>query len=395
MGIFKIKDSVFYAGVQDWERELFDEIIPLPEGTSYNSYLVKGSEKTALIDTADPTKKDLYLNNLRELNLQKIDFLISNHAEQDHSGLIPEVLNLFPEAKVVTNEKCMGFLRDFLLIEEEKFQKISDKETLSLGDKTLKFFMTPWVHWPETMVTYLQEDKILFPCDFFGSHIATSELFSEGNELIKEGAKRYYAEIMMPFRVSILKHLKLVRSLDIELIAPSHGVIYKNPDFIIKAYEDWVSDRVKNEVLIIYVSMHGSVLEMINILESNLINAGIPYKRFNATNCDIGEVAMALVDSATLIAGTPVFLSSPHPKMSYLLSLVNALRPKTRYFGLISSFSWGEKIEENVKESLKNCKANFFPSIISKGFPKEEKKAIEELVQNIKKKHQEDELVIK
>lgn len=396
MGVYKINDSVFYVGVQDWERELFDEIIPLPQGTSYNSYVIKTKEKIALIDTVDPTKKNIFLNNLRELNLEKIDYLISNHAEQDHSGAIPEILSIFPKAKVVTNEKCKNFLMDLLLINEEKFLTIKDGEELSLGDKTLKFFLTPWVHWPETMITYLKEEKILFPCDFLASHIATSELITSGNDFIRDTAKRYYAEIMMPYRVSIIKHLKLVNSLEIDIIAPSHGTIYKDPNFIIKAYEDWVSDKIKNEVLIIYISMHGSILEMVNFLESELIKEQIPYKRFNGTNCDIGEVAMALVDAATVVLGTPVFLAGPHPKIAYIISLINALRPKTKNFALLSSFSWGQRIEEQVKGMLINCKVNFFPSIISKGFPKEEiKKQIGELVEKIKTKHQEDEIVIK
>lgn len=396
MGIFKISDSIYYLGVQDWERELFDELIPLPQGTSYNSYFVKGSEKTALIDTADPTKKDMYISNLKEINPEKIDYLIANHAEQDHSGLIPEVLSLYPDTKVVTNEKCKAFLMDLLLIPEEKFLVIKDEETLSLGDKNLKFYLTPWVHWPETMITYLVEDKILFPCDFLASHIATSKIVSEGNELLLESAKRYYSEIMMPFRVSIVKHLKLLDSLDIKIIAPSHGVIYINPSFIINAYKDWVSDKVKAEVVLIYLSMHGSVLEMVNHFERTLIRKGINYKRFDATRADIGEVAMAMVDAATLVLATPVFLSSPHPNMAHILSLINALRPKTRNFALLSSYSWGQRIEEQIKNSLSSLKANFLGSIISKGYPKEkEKREIEELAEKIEKIHKEDEFVIK
>jgi len=395
MGTFKISDSVFYVGVQDWDRELFDEIIPLPQGTSYNSYIVKG-EKVALIDAVDPSKKEIFLNNLKELKLEKIDFLIANHAEQDHSGAIPDVLSLYSMAKVITNEKCKGFLKDLLLIPEEKFITIKDQETISLGGKTLKFFFTPWVHWPETMVTYLIEDKILFPCDFLASHIATGSILSDGDEVIKMGAKRYYSEIMMPYRVSIQKHLKLLKTLDINLIAPSHGVIYKKPDFIIKAYEEWVSDKVKNKVIILYVSMHHSVLEGIKVLESFLIDYQIPYKVFNGTKCDIGELAMALVDAATLIVGTPVFLANPHPNISFLLSFINALRPKTRYFGLISSYSWGQRIEEQVKNILANCKLEYLPLVLAKGFPKEEEKIkIKELVENILRKHKEDEMVIK
>ncbi len=385
----KLSERVYFLGVQDWDRELFDEIIPLPQGTSYNCYLIKGSEKVALIDTVDPKKEDIFLENIKELNL-KIDLIISNHAEQDHSGAIPKVLSLYPEAKVVTNEKCKNFLRDLLLIPEDKFLTIKDGEELSLGDMTLKFFFTPWVHWPETMVTYLKEDKILFPCDFLASHIATGEIFSKGDDFIKSTAKRYYAEIMMPYRISIKKHLEIVKNLKIDMIAPSHGVIYTDPKFIINAYEDWVSDNLKNEVILAYVSMHGSIEKAVDFFERKLVNLGIPYKKFNVTRADIGEIAMALVDSATLIISTPVFLANPHPKISFILSFINDLRPKTRFAGIISSFSWGQRIEEQIKAQLNFCKLEYFPSIILKGYPKQRDfSSIENMVISIKEKHKE------
>jgi len=207
-----IKSEIYFTGVIDWDRKLFDEIIPLPEGTSYNSYLIQGSEKTALIDTADPSKKAEFLSNVKQTGLN-IDYVISHHAEQDHSGLIPDILDLYPEAKVITNPKCRELLIELLLIDEDKFHTVDDGETLSLGDKTLKFFYTPWVHWPETMVSYLEEDKILFSCDFFGSHLATSELYADDKPLVYRAAKRYYAEIMMPFRPFIQKNIEKLNDL--------------------------------------------------------------------------------------------------------------------------------------------------------------------------------------
>ena len=192
----EIKKDIFYVGAQDWDRELFDELIPLAEGTSYNSYFVKGKEKNLLIDTVDPAKTEVLVENLKSLGVDRIDYIVSQHAEQDHSGSIPKILELYPQAKVVTNVKCKEFLKSLLLIDESKFITVDDGTELSLGDKTLKFILTPWVHWPETMSTYLKEDKILFTCDFFGSHVASSELFvGDKTARALEGAKRYYAEI--------------------------------------------------------------------------------------------------------------------------------------------------------------------------------------------------------
>ena len=203
----EIKPGIYWVGVIDWDRRLFDSLIPLPDGTSYNSYLIKGNEKTALIDTVDSTMPDMLLNNLSELGVKSIDYVIANHAEQDHSGAIPQVLEKYPEAKVVCTPKCKDMLIDLLIIPEEKFITVNDKEAISLGDRTLEFIHAPWVHWPETMLTYLREDKILFPCDFFGSHLATTDLYVTDEGQIYESAKRYYAEIMMPFRTSIQNNI--------------------------------------------------------------------------------------------------------------------------------------------------------------------------------------------
>ena len=253
----KPNSNVYAVGAIDWDRRLFDELIPLPDGTSYNSYLVKGKDKIALLDTVDPTKTQVLLDNLKELKIDRIDYVIAHHAEQDHSGSIPMVLTAYPMAKVVTNAKCKELLKEHLLVPEEKFITINDRETIPLGDKTLEFILAPWVHWPETMFTYLKEDKILFTCDFLGSHLATSDLFAVDECRVYSSNKRYYAEIMMPFRTSIRQHLEKIKTLDIKIIATSHGPIFDRPAMILDAYKDWSSEEVKNEVVLPYVSMHG------------------------------------------------------------------------------------------------------------------------------------------
>ncbi|HPS69867.1 MAG TPA: FprA family A-type flavoprotein, partial [Candidatus Cryosericum sp.] len=162
-----IVPGVSLAGAIDWDRKLFDSLIPLPEGTTYNAYIVHGSEKTALIDTVDPSKLSVLMSQLD--TIPHLDYVIVQHAEQDHSGVLPEVLARYPEAVVVTNPKAKELLLEHLDLASDRFRTIADGETLSLGDKTLRFVYLPWVHWPETMGTYLEEDHILFSCDFFGS----------------------------------------------------------------------------------------------------------------------------------------------------------------------------------------------------------------------------------
>jgi len=201
-----IVDNVYWLGAIDWDRRLFDSLIPVPDGTSYNAYLIRSSEKTVLLDTVEPAMADILLSQLADI--PHLDYVIAHHAEQDHAGTIPQVLDKYPGVQVLVSPKGKGMLIDHLRIPADRVTEVKDGETLKLGDKTLEFIHTPWVHWPETMSTYLQEDKILFSCDFFGSHLATTDLYAADKARVYEAAKRYYAEIMMPFRGIIQKNLK-------------------------------------------------------------------------------------------------------------------------------------------------------------------------------------------
>jgi flavorubredoxin len=386
----QIAPNVYAVGAIDWDRRLFDELIPLPDGTSYNAYLVRGSEKTALLDTVDPTKTMMLTGNLVSLGVDRLDYIVAHHAEQDHSGSIGDILTFYPEARVVTNAKCKGMLIDLLGLEEEQFVTIEDSQTLSLGDKTLQFINIPWVHWPETLGTYLVEDKIFFSCDFFGSHLATSNLFVRDEAVVYEAAKRYYAEIMMPFRPAIRKNLERLGGLDIRIIAPSHGPIYDKPQFIVKAYKDWVSDGVKNEVVLPYISMHDSTRKMVEHLVEALMDRDVTVKQFNLAVTDIGKLAMALVDAATVVLGSPTVLVGAHPKVAYAAILANALRPKTRFASIIGSYGWGSKMAEQLTGLLSNLKVELIPPVVAKGYPKDEDFiALDGLADQIATKHKE------
>ena len=384
----EIKTGIHWVGAVDWDRRLFDELIPLPDGTSYNSYLVQGSAKTALIDTVDPTMAEVLLARLDSLKIKTIDYVVTNHAEQDHSGTLPGVLAKYPPAKVICTPKCKGLLMDLLLIPEAKIITVEDKETVSLGDRTMEFVHAGWVHWPETMLTYLQEDRILFSCDLFGAHLATSELYVSDEGRLYESAKRYYAEIMMPFRPNIEKHLDRLKEYKVELIAPSHGPMHRRPEFIIKAYHSWVFDPPQNIVVLPYISMHGSTREMVNYLVEALTQRGVVVKQFELSQVDIGKLAMALVDAATLVIGTPTVLIGPHPLVAYATFLANALRPKTRFASIIGSFGWGSRAKEAIISMVPNLKVELLEPVIIKGLPREaDFKALDNLAAIIAEKH--------
>ena len=384
----KIRTDVYWVGAIDWDRRLFDSLIPLPDGTSYNAYMVQGRQKVALIDTVDPSMTDVLLAYLE--NVPVIDYVIANHAEQDHSGSLPHVLAKYPDAKVVTTPKCKDMLVAFLLISEDRFITISDGETLSLGDKTLEFIYAPWVHWPETMLTYLRDDKILFPCDLFGSHLATTDLYVNNEGQVYEAAKRYYAEIMMPFRTIIEKHMEKLNGYKIDIIAPSHGPLYDKPPFIMEAYRSWVSGPPKNIVVLPYISMHGSTQKMVEYFVGALADRGVTVKQFNLAVTDIGKLAMALVDAATMVIGTPTILVGPHPNVAYAAFLANALRPGLQFVSIIGSYGWGSKAVEQLKGMIPNLKAKVLDPVIIKGFPGEEDfKALDNLASTIAQKHKE------
>ncbi len=365
----EIKKGIYSVGAIDWDRKYFDEIVYLPDGTSYNSYLITGSEKTALIDTVDPTKSEVLMENLKDI--KKIDYIISNHAEQDHSGSIPLILERYPECKIVCNELDKKMLMDEHIIDGSRFIVINDYDKLSLGDKTLQFIFTPWVHWPETMCTYLIEDRILFTCDFFGSHLATSELYAD--ESIYLPAKRYYSEIMMPFSNIIVKNLEKVRKLELNMIAPSHGPMYNDPEYPLGLYEEWTSKDVKPEAVIVYISMHGSTKKMVQHLMSRLISKGMMVKEYNVLDVDVGKIAMDLIDASTLIVASPTYLGGLHPKVASVVYLANSLHPKTKILTYIGSYEWGSNVTEQLKQMTNNFSAERLEPFQVKGLMKQDK----------------------
>jgi len=385
----EIHPGVYWVGVVDWDRRLFDELIPLPNGTSYNSYLIRGETRTALIDTVDPPFFEVLQSRLDSLGIDKIDYVVTSHGEQDHSGSLPLILARYPEAQIVCTERCSGLVQSMLHVPPEKITSVEDGATLDLGGRTLEFLHAPWVHWPETMMTYLQEDKILFPCDLFGSHIAASDLFVTDEGLVYEAAKRYFAEIMMPFRDHIEKHLERLAGYQIEVICPSHGQLHARPGFIIEAYRKWVNGGPQNVVVLPYVSMHGSTLAMVNHLTDALTTRGVTVKRFDLAVSDIGLIAMELVDAATLVLGTPTVLAGAHPLAVYGAFLVNALRPRLKYASIIGSYGWGGKTKEQVLGLLPNLKVELFEPVLIKGLPREaDYAALDRLADDIAQAHE-------
>ena len=369
--VAEISENVYWVGIRDWNRRLFDALIPLPKGTTYNAYLIIGESKKALVDTVNPGFEKELEEKIRKLvDPSEIDYIIMNHAEPDHAGAIPYVMSINSKAKLVTSNRGAKMAQTFYKVPEERIIAVRGQETISLGDKTLRFIEAPMLHWPETMFTYLEENKILFPCDFFGSHI-TSGLYDDEVEDLIVYAQRYFGEIMMPYTNMAQKALQKVKALEIDTIAPSHGPIYRNPQRILEAYDRWASGETKLKATIAYVSMWNSTEKMTNAIAEALASEGIEIARYDLTSADTGDLARDLVDSRAIVLGAPTVLGGVHPVGLQATYLVKALHPPARFAVILSSFGWGGGAIKHIQETLGPSRMEIVGTIQVNGPPTE------------------------
>ncbi|TGC09870.1 MBL fold hydrolase [Methanolobus halotolerans] len=368
----EIADNVFWVGAKDWNRRLFDALIPLPQGTSYNAYLVKGAEKTALIDSVNPGfEKELKARIEQVGSLSDIDYVVMNHAEPDHSTSIPFIMELVPGSVLVTTEKGAKMAELYFDTPRDRIKTVKEGDTLDLGARTLQFIEAPWLHWPETMFTFLPEERVLFSCDFFGAHTAFG-IYEDDVEDLSTLAKRYFGEIMMPFKSMGKKGLEKARELDPLLLAPSHGPMYRNPETIFRLYDLWTAGETKEKVIVIYVSMWSATENMVKALSEILLSEGIEVRIYNLANADLGDIAMDLVDSRGIVFGTPTVLGGMHPLAIYAANVFKILRPPTRYAIALSSYGWGGGAIKQLQTTLESTKVEILGAVEINGPAKED-----------------------
>ena len=373
MGSKEIAPNVFWVGAKHHNRRLFDGLIPLPHGTSYNAYLIVGSKKTALIDTVNPGFEEELLAKISErIDPPKVDYVVMNHAEPDHANAARDVLAVAKNAKLVAGVKGKEAAMMYFDIPAERIMVVDESSRIDLGGKTLKFVDAPWLHWPETMFTYLEEDKILFPCDFFGSHLAVGEFYADeyGNENTLDMAKMYFAEIMMPFRKPGQTAIEKVNKIGPKIIAPSHGMIWREPKIILDEYTKWTSEKFQRKVMIVYVSMWGSTEKMVLALRDALVKKGITVQLFDIPNTEIGHIAKELVDTPVVVVGAPAVLGGVHPGAAYATMLVKALRAPTRYAAVLTSYGWSGGAVKALQGILEGTKIEVLGVVEVKGPPK-------------------------
>lgn len=355
--------------MRDWNRRIFDALIPLPRGTSYNAYLIIGRDGRALVDTVNPGFERDLEDKIRSLvDPGEIDYIVMNHAEPDHAGAIPHMMKISPRAKLLTTGRGAKMAQIYYRVPQERIKVVADNETISLGDKTLRFIEAPMLHWPETMFTYLEEDGVLFSCDFFGAHLADGVYSDEVEDLILH-AQRYWGEIMMPFRAMAQKALDRIAGLNVKVIAPSHGPIHRKTEPILSAYRRWAAGETRPKVTVAYVSMWNSTDAMVKQIAETLISEGVELAFHNLAATDIGDLAKDLVDSRAVVLGAPTVLGGAHPLAVYVAYLFKALRPPTRFAAILSSYGWGGGAIRQLQEILSGLKIEVVGTLEINGPP--------------------------
>ncbi len=383
--------DVYWVGAKDWNRRLFDALIPLPAGTTYNSYVIAGETKKVLIDTVNPGfEKELDDKISQIVDTRELDYVIMNHAEPDHAGAIPYIMQLNNKAKLVATKKGAKMAEVFYGVSADRVHVVGDGNTLDIGGKTLQFIEAPMLHWPETMFTYLQESKMLFTCDFFGSHVAGGIYADEVPDLLVY-AQKYFGEIMMPFRTMGQRALEKINKIKIDIIAPSHGPIHRNSKTILETYKKWCSGETRPKAVILYVTMWNSTEKMIQPITETLSANGIEVSIHNLTQTDLGDLAKDLVDSKAVVIGCPTVLGGAHPAALNAVHLAGALRPPAKFAVILGSYGWSGGGVKQIQTILGQSQMEVVGAHEINGPPtKDDVSRIKELGQTLTKKIKEE-----
>ncbi|MBI3009217.1 MAG: flavodoxin domain-containing protein [Candidatus Omnitrophica bacterium] len=371
----KISPDIYWVGGIDWKVKIFHgHTFNTKRGTTYNSYLVLG-EKVTLIDTVYAPFAEEMINNIRQIiPPEKIDYIISNHAEPDHSGALSKLLKLCPKAKISGTAKCKEGLQKQYFGNWD-FQVVKSGDKLKLGKRTLTFIEAPMIHWPDTMFTYLVEDAILFPNDAFGQHYATNERFDDevDETILMDEAAKYYANILLPFSSLTLRKIEELKNMNIQLrmIAPSHGIIWrKEPMKIINTYLSWASNETKRKAVVVYETMYGATEKMARKIVEGIIEAGVEAMLFDINQSDRTEVIKEMLDAKGDIIGSSTHDNNMLPNIAGFLEFLKGLKPKNRIGGVFGSYGWGGGAVQRIENILKETGIEVIqPSLSAKYVP--------------------------
>ena len=358
--VVKIKDNVYWIGVIDRKIREFHGY-EIPNGSTYNSYLIK-DEKNVLIDCAREYMFEDLLAGLKSAKIEpeEIDYVIVNHAEKDHSGCLEKLIE-HTNATVITNKKCKEFLELQYNTDDWEYIIIDNNSEVDIGKRTLKFLKTPMLHWPDNMVVYSIEDKILFSNDAFGQHIASSERFDyqvKDLETLYEIAKEYFANILLPYRILIPRAIESLKNLDIKFICPSHGIIWKDHiNDIMEKYLEWSSDTYKNKAVIVYDSIYSSTKRMAYSIGEGLMKCGVEVKIYNVSKTPINKIMKDILDAKYVLIGSPTVNSNVHHTIAMFLAYMERLKPSDNKIGVaFGSYGWTEMATDIIKKTFEKLR---------------------------------------
>jgi flavorubredoxin len=355
----EIAKGVYSVGVVDWNIRDFHGY-STHNGTTYNAFLIV-DEKIVLIDTVKKAFSDQLIENISKIiDPKKIDYLISNHTEMDHSGGLPRVMHRIGEDKPIYCSKMGKKNLSKHFSQDWNYQAVDNGSTLSLGKRTLQFLETRMLHWPDSMFTYLVEDKILFSSDGFGQHYAGPEKFDDQvGDGIMIDAKKYFANILLLYASKTLKLMETVSNLGLEfnMICPDHGIIWrKNPQKILDAYVEWSEQKSKQKVLIVYDTMWNSTEEMADKIAIGVTQEGLEVRPMNLRHCHRSDVMTEVMDAKAIVVGSPTLNNNLYPTVSDFLTYMKGLKPKNKIGASFGSYGWSGEAVRFIKSELEEMK---------------------------------------
>ena len=368
MSTVTLAPNVHWVGAKDPDLAIFDIVIPTEYGTTYNAYLVQGSEKTALIDCVKrPFAGELFRNISTFLPVDRLDYVVINHSEPDHAGALVDLLELHPGVTVLLSRSAKTFV-DNLVNAGFRYRIVNDDEELPLGGKTLKFINAPFLHWPDTILTYLVEDRIVFPCDFLGAHYSSPEFFNDElpqPEVARKAFEFYYSTIMRPYKEHVLKACERLKALPISMVAPSHGpILRKDPRSYIDWYEERASilSRVKEKrVSIVYASAYGNTAAMAAKVAEGVRAGGATPVLMNAVEVPMEKIIDEFEMSAGFLIGTATLNGNvPQPILQLIANLV-VLNVKGKTASVFGSYGWSGEAIKTVQDILISMRLKVVP----------------------------------
>ncbi len=372
-----LKDGVYWVGVIDWNIRDFHGYIT-NRGSTYNAYLIQ-DEKTALIDTVKHQFSEELVRKIKEvIPFEKIDYIIVNHVEMDHSSSLPEIAKLAVNAKILSSVRGKDELIEHYGKEFERVETVKSGDEVKLGGKTLRFVEAPMLHWPDSMFTYLVEDKILMPNDAFGEHLASSERFDDevDQHILMEEATMYYANILMPLSPLIVRKIQevIAMHIPIDIIAPSHGIIWrKDPMKIVNAYLDWSQNATKNKIVIVFDTMWNSTDKMARAIGEGAASLGVDVKLLKLRSYAISEAMTEILDAKAVVVGSPTLNNQMFPTLSSFLTYATGLKPKNKLWTFFGSYGWGGGAVKGMAKVAKDAGFNVVePGLEIKFVPDEE-----------------------